>query len=211
MNPLQLQVPTSSHPTDVADLGVRRAGSTCRLCNFRLKREDGDNLETRLCASCKVAPEAAELAPLSGVVGGAGNPFRNLLASACSALQGKAAQSRSFNEADLALIRKIGAFMPAARLLDILNDRLLVDLGTDDGAYTPQQLNEAILSIHGAGNPAAMGRDWPSVRKLLAQARRAGVLDLVHESSINDFAVVFQLNAKQVVELKDIVLGAKEE
>ena len=51
----------------------------------------------------------------------------------------------------------------------------------------------------------------PSVRKLLAQARRAGVLDQINEQVINDFAVVFQLNAKQVVELKDIVLGAKED
>ncbi|MCR6481024.1 hypothetical protein NU688_33040 [Variovorax sp. ZS18.2.2] len=118
---------------------------------------------------------------------------------------------RGFNDADLALIRKIGAFMPAPKLLGVLNDRLVSDLGPDEEPYTLEQLNTTIKEVHGGSNPALLGRDWPSVRKLLAHARRAGVLEQINEQVINDFAVVFQLNAKQVVELKDIVLGAKED
>ncbi|CAN7781904.1 hypothetical protein LJR175_008177 [Variovorax sp. LjRoot175] len=191
--------------------GLRRAGHKCRLCHFSLKREDGDDIATGLCASCKVSPEAVELAPAPGVLNGAiaTQPFANMVA----AVTGKKVPvlPRAFSEADLALIRKIGAFMPAPKLLDILNERLTCDLGSDEDLYTLEQLNTAIQEVHGGGDPASLGRDWPSVRKLLAQARRAGVLDQISEHVINDFAVVFQLNAKQVVELKDIVLGAKED
>ncbi|PNG49171.1 hypothetical protein WDL1P2_00432 (plasmid) [Variovorax sp. WDL1] len=166
-----------------------------------------------LCASCKTNPEAQELkyeaGASSGAQASAPQPFANMVAAVTG--EKVPVPPRAFNDADLALIRKIGAFMPAQKLLDILNERLTCDLGAEDNLYTIEQLNTAIAQVHGAGNPEALGRDWPSVRKLLAQARRAGVLDQINEQVINDFAVVFQLNAKQVVELKDIVLGAKED
>lgn len=188
--------------------GSRR---TCRLCDFALKREDGDDVIAGLCASCKNSPEAEDLA-LPRQAPGAPTPiqpFANLVASVTGAKLPLPA--RAFSEADRALIRRIGAFMPAQKLLDILNERLTCDLGTDESLFTMDQLSAALQEAHGGGDPTSLGRDWPSVRKLLAQARRAGVLDQINEQVINDFAVVFQLNAKQVVELKDIVLGAKED
>lgn len=114
-------------------------------------------------------------------------------------------------EADLALIRRIGGYMPPPRILSILNERLLSDLGPDEDTFTLEQVKAAIAAAHGQDDLASQGRDWPSLRKLLAGARRAGTLDRVDETVIADFAVAFQLTAKQVVELKDIVLGAKEE
>ena len=60
-----------------------------------------------------------------------------------------------------------------------------------------------------AGAPAG-GHDWPSLRKLIAKSERSGVLDAIDERVINDFAVVFSLNQKQVLVMKDIVLQAKE-
>ncbi|CAN7773706.1 hypothetical protein LJR290_007668 [Variovorax sp. LjRoot290] len=202
---------TSGHHFLPPQATSRRAGQKCRLCHFSLKSEDGDDIAAGLCASCKTNPEAQELAPVSGTLNTANatQPFASMVAAVTG--EKVPVPPRAFSEADLSLIRRIGAFMSAPKLLDILNERLACDLGSDDSPYTLEQLNMAIQEVHGAGNPASLGRDWPSVRKLLAQARRAGVLDQINEQVINDFAVVFQLNAKQVVELKDIVLGAKED
>lgn len=52
--------------------------------------------------------------------------------------------------------------------------------------------------------------DWGTLRQVLAKARREGVLDLIDESVINDFAVVYSLNQKQVMHLKDILLSGED-
>src|SRR3546814_494308 len=98
--------------------------------------------------------------------------------------------------------------MPHAQRLAILNERLMCDLGPDAAQYTLDQLSAQIGDQIQAA-PAG-GHDWGSLRKMLGKASREGLLDLIDEQVINDFAVVYSLNAKQVLNLKDIVLQAKE-
>lgn len=121
----------------------------------------------------------------------------------------KATSARQFTVAEKGLIKKVHGLMPTQQLLDILNERLVCDLGSDAVPYTMDQLF-AEIGGSGGGVPST-GHDWPSLRKLLAKADRDGVLSAIDEQVINDFAVVFSLNQKQVLVLKDIVLQAKEE
>jgi len=116
--------------------------------------------------------------------------------------------ARQFTAAEKGLIRKVNGFMPAQQLLDILNERLVCDLGPAAVPYSMGQLYAEIGDV-AAGAPAG-GHDWPSLRKLIAKSERSGVLDAIDERVINDFAVVFSLNQKQVLVMKDIVLQAKE-
>ena len=119
------------------------------------------------------------------------------------------ATGRQFTAAEKGLIRKVHGHMSAQQLLNILNERLACDLGPDAKQYTMEQLYAEIGDVSG-GAPAG-GHDWASLRKLLATAKRSGVLDTISEQVINDFAVVFSLNQKQVLVLKDIVLQTEEE
>lgn len=170
----------------------------CRLCGVRLDPEEDDDLTHEVCDSCKSRPEARHLGIL------APPPLR---------VVGKAAPSKSareFTVAEKGLIRKVHGYMPAQQLLSILNERLVCDLGPDAMQYTMEQLYTEIGDVDGAMAPAG-GHDWASLRKLLAKARRAGVLGTITEQVINDFAVVFSLNQKQVLTLKDIVLQPEEE
>jgi hypothetical protein len=121
----------------------------------------------------------------------------------------KAPAPRDFASADKALIRRVHGYMSALQLLSILNERLACDVGADAVPYTIDQLHAEISSVSSA--VPAGGNDWGSLRKVLAKARRAGVLDAIDEQVINDFAVVFSLNQKQVLTLKDIVLQREEE
>ncbi len=115
---------------------------------------------------------------------------------------------RAFTPADKALIRKVHGYMPAQQLLEVLNDRLAADLGPDEEPYTMEQLYAEIGEVDQA--PAG-GHDWSSLRKLLAKAKREGVLDAVSRQLIDDFAVVFSLTSAQVLRLQDVLLRAKEE
>ena len=58
--------------------------------------------------------------------------------------------------------------------------------------------------------PAA-ANDWAGLRKLLAQAKKAGTLALITDEVITDFAVVFQLTPNQVIRLKDVLLSREED
>lgn len=170
----------------------------CRICTCRLDADEEDDLENGVCISCKGRPEARRL----GIASVA--PVRQKDDDAPPVRA-----SREFTPAEKVLIRKVNGFMPAPQLLGLLNERLMCDLGPDALPYTMEQL---YAEIGGAAivTPAG-GHDWPSLRKLLAKAARDGVLDAVNEQVINDFAVVFSLNPKQVLALKDIVLQAKED
>lgn len=117
---------------------------------------------------------------------------------------------RKFSEADKSLIRKLHAFMAPKPLLDILNDRLVTDLGEDSNLFSIDQLRAEIESQTN-GAVAGGGGDWASLRQLLAKARRDGVLDQVDEQVINDFAIIFSINQKQVLTLKDILLRNEED
>lgn len=115
---------------------------------------------------------------------------------------------REFNAADRAIIRRVHGYMSAAQLLSILNERLACDQGEGAQPFTVDQLRAEIANITGGATPGAS--DWASLRRVLAKAQREGVLAAIDEQVINDFAVVFSLNQKQVMVLKDIVLQAKE-
>lgn len=116
---------------------------------------------------------------------------------------------RDFTAADRALIRRVHGYMSSLQLLGILNERLVCDLGHAATPFTIEQLHAEIASVSSA--VPSNGDDWAGMRKLLAKARCAGVLELITEQVINDFAVVYSLNQKQVLTLKDIVLQAREE
>lgn len=116
---------------------------------------------------------------------------------------------RPFTAADRALIRRVHGYMPAAQLLEVLNERLHADLGPDEAPYTMEQLHAEIGEL--AGDAPEGGHDWASLRKLLAKARRDGVLDGITRQLIDDFAVVFSLSAAQVLRLQDVLLRAKED
>jgi len=116
---------------------------------------------------------------------------------------------REFTSADKALIRRVHGYMAPLQLLGILNERLVCDMGDSAALYTIDQLKAEIASVTTA--VPATGNDWGTLRKLVAKARRQGVLDLVNEQVINDFAVVYSLNQKQVMTIKDILLNGDEE
>lgn len=121
----------------------------------------------------------------------------------------KTLKPREFTSADKALIRRVHGYMAPLQLLGILNERLSCDLGDAAVLYTIDQLKAEIASVTTA--VPATGNDWGTLRKLVAKARRQGVLDLVNEQVINDFAVVYSLNQKQVMTIKDILLNGDEE
>lgn len=114
--------------------------------------------------------------------------------------------ARAFTDAERSLIKKVHGYIPAAQLLGILNERLASDLGPDVRPHTMEQLHAEIGSV---AAPAG-GHSWASLRKLLVQAERNGVLSMITEQVINDFAVVFSVTPKQVVGLKDILLQRQE-
>lgn len=169
----------------------------CRLCRCRLTEEEDDDFELGLCSSCKIRPEAKRL----GVV--IDHPSKQT-----SPLK-KHTSARDFTVAEKALIKKVHGYMPAQQLLNILNERLVCDLGPDAIHYSMDQLY-AEIGDTSLAVPSG-GHDWVSLRKLLAKADRDGVLHQVTEQTINDFAIVYSLNHKQVMVLKDIVLQAQQE
>lgn len=94
-------------------------------------------------------------------------------------------------------------------MLGILNERLAADQGNRVAPYTIEQLRREIASV--ASAVPASTNDWGTLRKLVAKARRDGTLGLIDEQVIDDFAVVFSLNHKQVLILKDILLDRTED
>ena len=168
----------------------------CRLCTCLLGDEDDDDPTLALCGACKRRPEARRL----------GLPVPAAQQRAVPAAHRPA---REFTDAERALIRKIHGFMPAQQLLALLNERLACDLGPDATPYSMEQLHAAIGGL--ASPPPAGGHGWAAQRKLIAQARKAGLLDAISEQLIDDFAVVFSLNPKQVLVLRDTLLQPKED
>lgn len=169
------------------------AALKCRLCQCHLSAEEADDFELELCGSCKSRPEARRL----GLHALPSQP-----SPAIDKFHGKAA--RAFTEAEQALIGKVHSYMPGQQLLAILNERLSCDLGPDAAPYTAAQLQEAVVAL--AGAVPSGGQGWSSLRRTIAQARQSGLLAVIDDQVIGDFAVVFSLNAKQVTHLRDILL-----
>lgn len=162
------------------------AAVKCRLCGILLD-PDVDDFELAVCNDCKDHPAARRLGP----------------APTAPATHGGA---RDFTLAERTLIRRVNGFMPAEQLLALLNERLACDLGPDAARYTMEQLHTEIRDLPGHV-PAG---DWSALRKLLAQARREGVLQQLDARVLDVFAVVFSLSTAQALRLKDIVLDAKD-
>lgn len=116
---------------------------------------------------------------------------------------------REFTASDKALIRKVHGYMATLQLLGILNERLICDVGAGAALYSIDQLKAEIAGVTTA--VPSSGNDWGTLRKMLAKARREGVLGQINEQVINDFAVVYSLNQKQVMTLKDILLTGEDE
>ena len=158
------------------------SGQRCRLCGCRIDGDLDADRTVPACGSCKARPDARE--------------------------GRKPRAARAFTEADRSLIRKIHGYLPHAQLLGILNDRLRSDLGPDTAPYGMEQLHAEIAAL--PGSKPAGDHGWAGLRKLLAQAKRAGTLDRIDEQVINDFAVVFSLSPKHLMRLKDILLQPAE-
>jgi hypothetical protein len=170
------------------------AWTRCRLCRGRLNAEAGDDLVRGTCKSCGQRPEAAKL-PIGANV-------RPAVAPAPPAKP----TARAFTEAERSLIRAMHGYLPAAELLHILNGRLVADLGPGTPLYTLEQLHRAIGDVGGA---AARADDWTSLRRLLVDARKSGVLEAITPAVAEAFAVVFQLSTAQVTHLKDVLEHAR--
>lgn len=117
-------------------------------------------------------------------------------------------EPRAFTDAEKSLIRKVHGYMPAQQLLELLNERLVAHWGKDETRHTMEQL---FAEIGEADAAPAGGHDWSSLRKVLAKAKRAGVLDAVNREVIDDFAIVFSLTTGQVLRLQDVLLRSREE
>lgn len=170
----------------------------CRLCTVTLSEDEDDDFEEEVCGSCQLRPEARRL----GLKKELPQVRRQTIGMP------KQTAARAFTVAEKSMIAKVHGYMPAQQLLDLLNERLVADLGPDATRYSMDQLYAEIGSNQ--VTPAG-GHDYGSLRKLLAKAKREGVLAAINEQVINDFAVVFSLNPKQVVTLKDIVLQSDED
>ncbi|MCO8402788.1 hypothetical protein ABEG10_38160 (plasmid) [Burkholderia cenocepacia] len=108
-----------------------------------------------------------------------------------------------FSDAEMVLIRRIHGVLPPAQLLDLLNARRVADRGAHAPALTLEQLLRTLATL---AKPAP-DTGWSGLRKLVEAARASGVLAQINAQVIDDFAVVFSLNARQVVTLKDILLA----
>lgn len=157
----------------------------CRLCRILLTGENPkDDLERGICGDCRNHPDAQKLAP--------------------TAPKGT---SRPFNAAEKSLIARVHGYMAPHQLLDVLNTRLEAD-DPDAIAHTMEQLQAEIRAAAADAAEKNGGRDWASLRKLLAGAQRSGLLAKINSQLVDDFAVVFQLTPAQVLRAKDVVLGA---
>lgn len=119
----------------------------------------------------------------------------------------KIVDPRPFTPGEKSLIRRVHSYMPVQQLLGVLNERLA---GDHPGA-TPFTVAQLYAEIGNANAMPTGGHDWSSLRKLVAKARREGVLDAVTRQVIDDFAVVYSLSSGQVLRLHDVLLRAKEE
>ncbi len=112
-----------------------------------------------------------------------------------------------FKPADQSLICHVHAYMPRAKLLTLLNARLLADHGGTVARYTPEELDAEIRRQSPSSGAAPRPDDWAGLRQMLDQARREGVLDRISEQVIQDFALIFRCTPKQLMVLKDTVLS----
>jgi hypothetical protein len=119
-----------------------------------------------------------------------------------------AAAPRAFNQAERALIRNLHAHMPAEQLLDILNTRLVADVGARAVPFTTQQLQEDVARhVDAAVCRGRLGRS-PEADRAGPPGGTAQTLTL---QLVDDFSVVFRLSPAQHMRLRDVIKNAQEE
>jgi len=180
------------HPLDLS--APSRATVRCRYCEARLDASRGDFINRRVCVECRKHPESRDRHEEAD--GSTRSPV---------SLVPPTGAPRAFTLAEKSLIRKVHGFLPAQQLLDVLNERLLADLGPHAHKYTMEHLQAELSDT--ADNSSVQTSDWAGLRKALAHARRSGLLQQITPQIVDDFAVVYQLSAPQVLRLKE-VLGA---
>ena len=164
-----------------------------------------------VCLDCSTRPEVRRLDPAPS------SSRRSPRCRLCSCLLdadsvgGAPAEPapRSFTAPDKALIRKMAAHLPSKQLLDLLNERLVADLGPDAARYTEAMLADEMRHLP-APETVASG-DWGGLRRVLAAARRSGVLASITEQMIDDFAIVFSLSPAQALRLRDTIQSAQDQ
>jgi hypothetical protein len=163
-------------------------GKRCVLCTVVLT--DDVQIKAGICDDCMERPEVK----------------RRAAAAAAKPAAGPRPVPRPFTAADRALIQSMGALVPPIDLLRLLNVRLIADLGPDAPRYTPEQLQEELQRVAARQGDGA----WAGLRRILADARRAGVLDRITAEVLDDFATVYQLTPAQHIHLRDVIRGARE-
>jgi hypothetical protein len=195
----------SVHSAAAVTTSTPSGHTRCRLCQsqlFRNRERYGhtDDLARGICAECCDRPEAQRLtgaAAMAKPVAAETPAPRPIPAPAVP---------RAFSQAERALIRNLHAHMPAEQLLDILNTRLIADVGARAVPFTAAQLREEAQK-----HEITPDGDWGALRKLLAQARRSGLLQTITLQLVDDFSVVFRLSPAQHLRLRDVIKNAQEE
>jgi len=177
--------------------------ANCRLCTAVLDPND-DDLTRGLCQYCKSRPEARRL---DGHLGPAPVPATKAAPRPGPAAASPTAGPRAFTPAERSLIKSMHGYLPAAKLLALLNERLEADLGSNAPPHTLEQLHAEVRDLVDPGDAP----DWAGLRRVLAQARRSGLLAAIAATTIEDFAVVFQLTPAQLMHLRDVVHHAQED
>ena len=126
----------------------------------------------------------------------------------CSDHRRASHEGKPLTGAELALVRSIGNRIGARQLTELINARRRADKSAGAALLDEE---DVVFAMAQRPLQAPAGDGWAQTRKLLAKARRDGTLELVNEELIDAFAIVFSLNARQVMQLKDIVLPAKEQ
>jgi hypothetical protein len=197
----------------------------CRCCGSRLfynRVRNGvkDDAERGVCAECHDRPEARRfLGPLPAAsttthhdallrtkpAGPPPPPPTRHVAAAAATTPPPA--PRPFNAAERSLIRSVHSYMPAEQLLDVLNTRLVADVGVSAVPFTHEQLRAEVEKLI---DSSAVDGEWASLRTMLAKARSSGLLATITLQSVDDFAIVFGLSSAQHMRLRDVIRNAQE-
>lgn len=89
---------------------TQEANMKCSLCLCKLNAAEKDDFEREICGSCKLHPDALRK----------DSPVTLLQPHVVKPINSK--YSRTFTEAEKALIRKVHRYMPAEQLLAVLNE-----------------------------------------------------------------------------------------
>lgn len=178
------------------DASAPKVYTRCRFCTCALGLDDDSR--TGVCLDCATRPDVKR-----AIAKGASSQASS---AAPAPATPPPAQKRPFSVAEKSLIKNMHHILPPADLLRILNDRLVADVGAGVPLWTLEQLHAETSTLQQAERAA----DWTGLREILRVARSCGVLEQITPQVIDDFAVCFQLSSAQVINVRDVIRGAKE-